>query len=281
LRKQLDGLFTEPGGPGLPDTTSPGGRLCGLIAPHIDILRGGACFASGYAELARESRARIFVILGISHVPTARRFVLTGKDFDTPLGVVSTDRTFIEKLSNRCSRDYFEDELVHRNEHSVEFQAVMLKYLYPEREDLRIVPILCSSKDEILTGNSPAEDPEFQEFTAAIGGMIYGCGEEVCLIAGVDLGQRFGQVVTMTPAFLEQAEAEDTVMIERIIDKDADGFFNHIREEQDHRNVCGVPAIYTLLTLVDTSNVRLLRYDQSVDEQTQSVVTFMAAALYA
>ena len=284
LRKQLDGMFTEPGGPGLPDTTSPGGRLRGLIAPHIDIRRGGACFASGYTELARECRARLFVILGISHVPTARRFVLTDKDFDTPLGVVSTDHTFIEKLSNRCGRDYFEDELVHRNEHSVEFQAVMLKYLYPDREDLRIVPILCSSKDNILAGNSPAEDPEVQEFTAALRRMIDGCGEEVCLIAGVDLshlGQRFGQVVTMTPAFLEQAEAEDMVMIERIIDRDADGFFNHIRAEQDRRNVCGVPAIHTLLTIVDTSSACLLRYEQSVDEQTQSVVTFMAAALYA
>jgi AmmeMemoRadiSam system protein B len=283
LRKQLDGLFTEPVEPDLPDTTSTGGRLCGLIAPHIDIRRGGACFASGYTELARECRARIFVILGISHVSTARRFVLTDKDFDTPLGVVSTDHTFIEKLSKRCSRDYFEDELVHRNEHSVEFQAVMLKYLYPDREDLRIVPILCSSKDEILTDSSPAEDPEFQEFTAAIRGMIDGYGDEVCLIAGVDLshlGQRFGQVVTMTPAFLEQAEADDMEMIELIIDKDADGFFDHIREEQNHRNVCGVPAIHTLLTLVDTSSARLLRYGQSVDEQTQSVVTFMAAALY-
>jgi AmmeMemoRadiSam system protein B len=85
----------------------------------------------------------------------------------------------------------------------------------------------------------------------------------------------------MTPAFLEQAEAEDMVMIERIIERDADGFFNHIRTEQDRRNVCGVPAIHTLLTLVDTSSAHLLRYDQSVDEQTQSVVTFMAAALYA
>lgn len=284
LRKQLDELFAEPGGPGLPDTASSGGRLRGLIVPHIDIRRGGACFVSGYAELARECRARIFVILGISHVPTGRRFVLTDKDFDTPLGVASADHTFIEKLSNRCSRDYFEDEFVHRNEHSVEFQAVMLKYLYPDREDLRIVPILCSSKDEILTGKSPAEDSEFGDFTGALREMLDERGSEVCLIAGVDLshlGQRFGQNITMTPSFLKQAEAEDLRMIERIIDKDADGFFNHIRAERDRRNVCGVPAIQTLLALGDTYSARLLRYDQSVDEQTQSVVTFMAAAFYA
>jgi AmmeMemoRadiSam system protein B len=159
----------------------------------------------------------------------------------------------------------------------------MLKYLYPDRGDMRIVPVLCSSKDEILTGKPPSQDHEFLEFTAALRETIDECGEEVCIIAGVDLshlGQRFGQREAMTPTFLEQAEAEDMRMIERIIDRDADGFFNHIREEKDRRNVCGVPAIYTLLTLINASRARLLRYDQSVDEQTQSVVTFMAAGFY-
>ncbi len=284
LREQLDGLFKGPDGPGMPDTSAPSGRLRGLIAPHIDIRRGGVCYAAGYAELARECRANTFVILGISHMPTERRFVLTDKDFDTPLGAVSADHAFIGGLAGKCSGDFFKDDFTHRNEHSVEFQAVMLKYLYSERDDLRIVPILCSTKDEVLTDTPLAEDPEVQDFTGALREMLVGCGADVCLIAGVDLshlGRRFGQNISMTPSFLKQAESEDMRMIERIIDRDAEGFFSHIQAEQDRRNVCGVPGIHTLLSIVDASSATLLRYDQSVEEQTQSVVTFMAAAFYA
>jgi hypothetical protein len=55
LERQLEALFAEPDGPGVPDTAHPTGRLRGLIAPHIDLRRGGRCFAWSYAELARES----------------------------------------------------------------------------------------------------------------------------------------------------------------------------------------------------------------------------------
>jgi hypothetical protein len=70
-------------------------------------------------------------------------------------------------------------------------------------------------------------------------------------------------------------------MIERIIDRDPGGFFRSIHEERDRRNVCGVPAIYTLLTLLGAGRSRLLKYAQAVDQAAHSVVTFMAAAFYA
>ena len=51
-------------------------------------------------------------------------------------------------------------------------------------------------------------------------------------------------------------------------------------EEQDRRNVCGVPAIYTLLRVVEAKEGKLLRYEQAVDQAGQSVVSFMAGAFY-
>jgi predicted class III extradiol MEMO1 family dioxygenase len=97
----------------------------------------------------------------------------------------------------------------------------------------------------------------------------------------------------MTPVFLQNAEREDRRMIESILAVDAEAFHLHIRREGDRRNVCGVPAIYTLLKLLDggspaeggpginaSSRSRLLRYEQAVDQETQSVVTFMSGAFY-
>jgi hypothetical protein len=251
LRRRLDGLFHGPDGPGgnAAAEPMPAGVLRGLIAPHIDLLRGGACYASSYAELRRASRAGSFVILGISHTETHRRYTLTAKDFHTPLGTVPADREFLEQLGRLLRSDFYEDEYAHRNEHSVEFQVLLLRYLFPERKDLRIVPVLCSSLPQVLTGEPPQANAEAEEFLAAMGEVLAQREEGAVLIAGVDLshlGRRFGQELNLA----------------------------------DRRNVCGVPGIYSLLRLLPPASARLLCYGQAPDPETQSVVTFMSAAFY-
>lgn len=276
LRVQLDGYFRAPDGPGPVPAHAPGGApLRALVAPHIDPRRGGACYAWSYAQLACGAAARTFVVLGISHVPTAHRFVLTTKDFATPLGSVRTDHDFVSRLAGRLETDFFADELVHRGEHSIEFQALFLQHLLGDGPDLRLVPILCSSSP------SPAEDEEVGAFLPALQELVDERGEEVCLIAGVDLshvGQRFGQDVQMTPARLKGLERQDRALLERVETRDAEGFFQRIRAQQDATNVCGVPALYSLLRLLGPGpEGRLLRYGQAVDRAAHSVVSFAAA----
>ena len=69
-------------------------------------------------------------------------------------------------------------------------------------------------------------------------------------------------------------------MLRHVLDQDAERFFRFIQRERDSRNVCGVPAIYTLLHAAEAKNTRLLKYDRAVDQNTQSVVTFASIALY-
>jgi AmmeMemoRadiSam system protein B len=284
LRRSMDALFhgtEEPDAGASPE--APPGTLRGLIAPHIDLLRGGVCYARSYAELKRASRASTFVILGISHGETRRPYVLTGKDFRTPLGTVPADREFLEGLGRLTRSDFYEDEFVHRDEHSVEFQALLLRYVFPEREDLRIVPVLCASLPQLHGGEPPEANAEAEEFLAGMGGMLRQWGERAGLIAGVDLshqGRRFGQELSLTSGFLQQLESDDRAMIQRVLERDSSGFFRGIQQESDRRNVCGVPAIYSLLRLLPSGSARLLRYGQAADSQTQSVVTFMSAAFY-
>jgi len=257
----------------------------GLIAPHIDVRRGGRSFAWAYAELARASQARTFVVLGVSHVETRRRFALCSKDYQTPLGAVPVDREFIRRLGEGCSSDFFEDEFVHRGEHSVEFQALFLRYLYPERRELAIVPVLCSLPPDAYTGAPLEENAEVRQFLAALRAVLDVYGEEACCVAGVDLshvGRRFGQELDLSAEILGRVERDDRAMIQRILQRDAAAFYGGIREEKDRRNVCGVPAIYCLLRLLEgrAGSSRLLRYEQAVERETQSLVSFMAAAFY-
>ena len=281
LRRSLEALFRLDAEPA--EGGEAPGTLRGLIAPHIDLKRGGACYARSYAELRRSSRASTFLILGISHVETKRRYTLTGKDFDTPLGTVPADREFLQRLGKLTRSDFYEDEFAHRDEHSVEFQALLLRYVFPDRPELRIVPVLCTSLPQLQGGEPPEANAEAEEFLAAAGEVLEQWGERAALIAGVDLshqGRRFGQELTLTEGFLRQLESEDRAMIARVLQRDAAGFFRAIQQEADRRNVCGVPAIYGLLRLLPAGSARLLRYGQAADVQTQSVVTFMSAAFY-
>jgi len=283
LERQLASLFTDPEGPGPPDSSRPSGRLRALIAPHIDLNRGGRCFAWSYAELARECRANTFVILGIAHVPTRHPFVLTAKDFQSPIGPVAADRDFLKELDSHCRTNFYEDEFVHRNEHSVEFQTLFLKYLYRESEKLKIVPILCSLPPQLYHDGEITGHTEIEEFIEALGAVVKKRGSEVCCIAAVDLshvGRRFGQEMDMSPELLRRVESADRAMINTILSGEAETFVREILQDQDRRNVCGVPAIYALLRVLDPREGKLLRYEQAVDAATQSMVSFMAGAFY-
>ncbi|MEW5816524.1 MAG: AmmeMemoRadiSam system protein B [Spirochaetota bacterium] len=292
LTQQLEDIFKQSGcsdfsrGFGVNDGNNQ--NLTGLVAPHIDLRRGGTCYAWAYSELQRKSRSQTFVILGISHSLTKTRFVLTDKDFDTPLGIIKTDKDFVRRLAGLCTTDFFLDEFAHRNEHSIEFQTLFLQYLFGGKKNFRIVPVLCAAIP--LSGSSDEDNQtaaEVNEFLSALKNVILEYGSEICCIAGVDLshmGRRFGQELTLSESFLRWAEEEDRKMLQPVLDLDAEKFLDFIKKEKDKRNVCGVPAIYSLLKILQSggfsSSSRLLKYGRAVDPATQSVVTFAAAGFY-
>ena len=194
-----------------------GRRLRGLIAPHIDFHRGGPTYAWAYRALLERSDADLFVILGTCHGGMADPFTVTLKPYDTPLGPAEVDRGFFEALQRRYRHDLLASETAHRSEHSIEFQAVMLRRLLGDRP-FTILPVLASFLHEaVWTGGAPEADPRVPRFLDALGESIAGSARKVCVIAGVDLahvGPRFGDAVANTPAFLERVAREDRKMLE-------------------------------------------------------------------
>lgn len=283
LRAQIERFFTASNGPGLDTIPSPDGAIKGLIAPHIDFHRGGHCYAWAYRELATSLDADLFIILGIAHAGPAGLFTMTTKDFVTPFGTMRTDREFVATVQQACPFDVFEDEFLHKHEHSIEFQVVFLQYLLNGRPGPMIVPILCGSFHEMVaTETSPPEHPYFLGFVRALEQAIASSGKRVCLIAGVDLahiGIRFGDREPLTPEFLDRVRSADLRMLNHVERLDADSFFQDICDDQDRRRICGYPAIYTLLTVTGAREGRLIKYDQAVDPVTQQAVTFASMVL--
>jgi len=274
LRSRMDGFFTSPQGPGTVGDFQ-GGGVSGLIAPHIDFHRGGPAYAWAYRDLAERCDADLFVIFGTCHAGMADPFALTRKDYDTPLGPARVDREVVEALAARAGQDCFGSELAHRNEHSIEFQAVFLSYLYAGRRDIRIVPVLTSFAHEALArGQRPDDDPRVGRFLDALADLA-GSGRRVAFIAGADLahvGPRFGDPQPVSPAELGTIDREDREMLRAVQAGDPEGFFESVRADGDRRRICGLSPIYTLLRVRAGAKGLLRQYGQWPDPQ--GVVSF-------
>jgi len=274
LRSRMDGFFTSPQGPGAVGDFQ-GGGVSGLIAPHIDFHRGGPAYAWAYRDLAERCDADLFVIFGTCHAGMADPFALTRKDYDTPLGAARVDREVVEALAARAGQDCFGSELAHRNEHSIEFQAVFLSYLYAGRRDIRIVPVLTSFAHEALArGQRPDDDPRVGRFLDALADLA-GSGRRVAFIAGADLahvGPRFGDPQPVSPAELGTIDREDREMLRAVQAGDPEGFFESVRADGDRRRICGLSPIYTLLRVRAGAKGLLRQYGQWPDPQ--GVVSF-------
>jgi len=284
LKAQLSGYFVEPEGPGPLGEKKGVNGLKGVVAPHIDFQRGGGCYAFAHREIWERSSSDCFIIFGTCHTFMEHPFCLTRKDFVTPLGILNVDRELIDAIQSRCSDDLFKDERVQRSEHSIEFQCIFLRYLYPEPALLRIVPILCGSFYEALEkGISPMELKPVQQFIEALRDSLSSVGEKVFFIASADLahmGHQFGDQDGMTEYGLRVLAQEDQEMLGYVERMDGEGFYLSILKERDRRRICGFPAIYTMLKVLEAKDGRLLKYAQAFTQQTQSVVSFASMAFY-
>jgi hypothetical protein len=286
LRAMLDGFFTPPDGPGPIDgvaATPSGGRgldpvpeVRGVIAPHIDYHRGGPAYAWAYRELAERCRADLFVIFGTCHAGMEHPFALTRKDYASPLGDAAVDRDFVDALARRARQDCFASELAHRVEHSIELQAVFLRYLFAARREVRIVPVLASFAHEAMhRGVHPDDDPRVPRFLDALAETIAAGGQRVAVIAGADLahvGPRFGDAEPVGAPELARIEREDTVMLESVAGGDPDAFFESVASDGDRRRICGYSPIYALLRSLPGVTGNVKRYGQWPDPN--GVVSF-------
>lgn len=286
LKKQLDEYFLSPGGPGLPHGDERRAVPKAIVAPHIDFHRGGPAYAWAYKHLAESEGAELYILLGTSHCGAEKPFILTLKDFDTPLGTVETDGEFVTKLQESCGDDFFADEYLHRSEHSLEFQVVFLKYLARRRAELtgrrenpfKIVPILVSSFHAMVAEQAlPETSSTVRSFLAALKELSDKERRKICFIAGVDLahvGRQFGDREPLNEGFLKWVEAEDQRLLDRMIHLDAPGFFHEIAKDQDRRRICGFSPLYCLIHLLENAQGQCLKYSQAFTAETGSAVTF-------
>lgn len=283
LRAFLDEQFHREGGPGEGPHAGPEaeGALPGLIVPHIDFGRGGHAYAHGYRSLSQHSRPDTVIIFGVAHASEPVPFILSRKHYDTPLGVVEVDLEMIEKLEQACTWDPYAFELTHRTEHSIEFQAVMLSYLYGS--DVQMVPILCSMFGEDFNTGAPSATQPIEAFLKACNDCVKQSGKKVCVIASADLahvGRRFGDDFDIDQGVVDSVARRDEEDLQHAATMDANRFHASVMKDGNQRNVCGLNCIYSTLRSLDgvASFGEALHYDHAEDPA-GGIVSFASLAL--
>jgi len=285
LARYLDQQALRPTGPGSPAarrSRAEGARA--LISPHIDMHRGGGAYAHAFRPLleARE-RPEVVVVFGTDHHGLSEPFTLTAKWYDTPLGAVPTDVVAVERLGRALGRGVFAEELHHRREHSIEFQAVWLRHVYGEHCP-PMIPVLCGSLHEhVAARTDPASDPDVTRFLDVLREAIG--GRRALVIAGADLahvGPQFGDEAGLGArerAALRRADADALAAAAR---GDAPAFFQSIAAVDDRNRVCGLAPIYATLRLLEGTGLsgQQVAYDQCAADEAQESFVSIASMVY-
>jgi AmmeMemoRadiSam system protein B len=170
--------------------------------------------------------------------------------------------------------------IAHRREHSLEFQTVFLAHRYGA-ERLKILPILCTTLDDLMRdGKDPREVPEVSDFLAALTESVAESGKSVLYVAGADLshvGRQFGDDVDVRGDLASRVETSDGAALAALGRADADAFFAAVAANQNQYRICSVACLYSLLAAAGTRRGQVLHYEQAIDANGHSLVSFAAA----
>jgi len=132
LIKQIEECFKSDIGPGkLPERGDAKRDIIGAIVPHAGYMYSGPVAAHVYFELAKQITPETIVLIGFNHRGHGGKASLSNEDWETPLGVVKTDKETVLELTNNCNLMEI-DETGHLDEHSIEVQLPFLQYIYGE-----------------------------------------------------------------------------------------------------------------------------------------------------
>jgi MEMO1 family protein len=224
-----------------------------IISPHAGYFFSGVSAAWCFKELAESEMPDIYIMIGLSH--SGFRSSVSLEDWETPLGIVKTDKKFGELLLQNSKLRH--DEKAHAGEHSIEVELPFLQYINKRMVDkVRILPIIVSP------------DISCAEIAGSIKKAIDLSDKKVTIITSSDFthyGINYGYM-PFTAHVKENLYALDKKAIEFITKMDASGFQKYI--EKTGATICGqfpIAVTIELCKLMGAKTARLLNYYTSGD----------------
>lgn len=271
LRAALGGIVRTAAAAGSP--------LRGLVAPHIDLARGAEGYRAAYERLLAAPPADLYVVFGTGHAGPSAPLTGLPLDWQTPLGTVPTDRGFVAAVHSAIGGPQPADLLLHRTEHSLEFQMLFLQHLHERRgsgRPFQVAGFLCGALPS--ASGDPLQEEWCQRLLAAFRSAERLSEKTVCYLAGADLahvGPMFGDEAPIDEPRLAALAAAERDRL-RWLELGAPGGF-HAAVDCGHNpdRVCSAPAI-TLCAALAGGRGELLHYGQARADDGSQAVSFCA-----
>jgi len=281
-------------GKGTENEVSPSNTVMplGIIIPHIDFARGAPVYARVSNFIKNVSQAPdVIIILGTSHYGGKSRFQFSLKDYSLPGAVFRNAREITEGIvTTYGAENAYQDEFLHKVEHSIELPLVFLWNSWKERKKLpKIVPILVSSfYDTFDVGDEADSTPDvsamidilcdqYRQHTSSGLSVQFVCGVDLCHV-----GQGFGDPRYEETDFERLADF-DREIICALEEGSAKTIDTLMRECRDAYRVCGYPSLYLMLKVFERlgHNVRgeLIDYSSHTTRESDTTVSFAGMSM--
>ncbi|MCL4301857.1 MAG: AmmeMemoRadiSam system protein B [Anaerolineae bacterium] len=278
LRQMLQGYLDEVHE--VP-AVSPNSR--GIISPHIDYQRGGPVYAKLWTSAAEAVRqAELVIIFGTDHNGGNLGTInLTCQNYGSPLGMMPTDQDLVARLAAALgSQTVFADELLHRDEWSIELVLVWLQYMR-DGKPCPVLPVLSGSFLHFMMDQAKLE--EETNFSILLDLLREEMTKRRTLIVAS------GDLAHLGPAFdgppldaaaQAQMKADDTVLVDTLAQGSASAFFELMQAGQYERNVCGLSPFYFTLSALGQTRGQTIAYDRCpADNRNTSFVSICGIVL--
>lgn len=293
------------------DTSTSDASL--VIIPHIDFRVApdmyGPCF-----NAIRNSTADLFVMIGTSHYWGEHQFILTTKDFATPIGTVHTDVPLVNALRERLEKidalhpdaDHpmlAPNDLAHKPEHSLELHTVFLQHMFggpfaddgnpvdDGRRPFTILPILVSGLQQYFGNEGTVGEGgaggrvgvgegafrgALQEAIAAIREVVAASGRNVVWLVSGDLAHFGTRFGDEEPAaeMMEDVREADSTLLRHLAASDPESYYRAVRDANDAFRICGLAPSYIALSAAQPGEGEIVAYDVWDDSATGSAVSF-------
>ncbi|TKJ17296.1 AmmeMemoRadiSam system protein B [Candidatus Woesearchaeota archaeon B3_Woes] len=251
LNNQIESCFKNRFGPGSLPSKTRDKNIIGVVCPHAGYAFSGPCQAFSYKEIGESKLPDVYILFGLSH--SGFNSCISTKDWETPFGIVKTDKELGEKLSEMSGLPI--DEVAHQNEHSIEVQLPFLQFVN-KNNDFKILPIIISY------------DADLKKIAQYIKETLDQTKKTCILIASSDFthyGLNYG-FVPFSDNIKENMYKLDQGAIDFIEKLNSDKFLDYTEEKQ--ATICGKHPIAALIEtskLLGAKKAELLKYYTSGD----------------
>lgn len=248
-----------------------------IFAPHLDYRTGKEThktYAKAFNSLDTND-VELVVLIGTGHYRSSGDFMLTKKNYITPLGEIETDKEFLKLFEERVHYPLNYDDLAHYNEHSLELHLVLLQHIINNRK-FKILPILTGSPHNYIDRNtSPIDNSNYIDFIDNLRNTLAIYNKKVVFLASGDLshiGRKFGDKEDAKE--LENNVTQfDSNILEHLINKNKLSFFKECSSELDKKRVCGLFPFFAMLDLTRPNESEKFHYRFWYEEDTKSAVS--------